>query len=81
MAIQVSISPEGQITLPASMRANLDVVRGGKLVVEEVENGLLLRSVAQAIGQAQAINRKHAARRSNASVDAFLAGRKTDSGE
>jgi len=55
MAIQLSISPQGRVRLPAAIRAHLGVKCGGTLFVEEVENGVLLRSVAQVIGQAQAL--------------------------
>ena len=81
MAIQLNISPEGRVSLPAAIRARLGVEGGGTLFVEEVENGVLLRSVAQAIEQAQAIKRKHSTGNAAASVDAFLAGRRNDSGE
>lgn len=81
MAIQLSICPEGWVSLPAVIRARLGVEHGGTLFVEEVENGVLLRSVAQTIGQAQAIIRKHSTGNANASVDAFLTGRQNDSGE
>jgi AbrB family looped-hinge helix DNA binding protein len=81
MAIRLRISPEGRISLPAAMRARLGIERGGTLIVDEVEYGVLLRSVAQAIEQAQMINLKHLAGNTDASVDAFLAARIGDSGE
>lgn len=81
MAIRLRISPEGRICLPAAMRVRLGIQRGGTLIVEEVENGVLLRSVTKAILQAQTINRKHFAGNKDVSVDAFLAARKGDSGE
>ena len=81
MAIQLSISPEGWVSLPAVIRARLGVEGGGTLIVEEVENGVLLRSVAQALTLAQAINRKHFCDNADASVDAFLAVRRNDSGD
>ena len=81
MPIELSISPEDRISLPAAIREHLGVERGGTLIVEEVENGLLLRSLAQAIEQAQAIKRKHSAGITDTSVDAFLIARRHDSGE
>ena len=81
MPIQLRISPEGRISLPAAIRARLGVEGGGTLIVDEVENGVLLRSVAQAIEQAQTINRKRFANNMGASVDAFLAIRRNDSGD
>jgi bifunctional DNA-binding transcriptional regulator/antitoxin component of YhaV-PrlF toxin-antitoxin module len=81
MATKLSISPEGRLSLPVHIRERLGVAGGGTLIVEEVANGVLLRSVAQAIAQAQAINQRHAAGNPNASVDAFLANRATECGE
>ena len=81
MAIQLNVSPEGRVSLPTAIRTRLGVDGGGTLIVEEVENGVLLRSVSQAIEQAQAINRKHCADNTAASVDAFIVARKKDSGE
>jgi AbrB family looped-hinge helix DNA binding protein len=81
LAIQLSISPEGWVSLPAVIRARLGVEGGGTLVVEDVENGVLLRSIRQAIQRAQAINRQHCSGGTDASVDAFLAARRNDSGE
>ena len=81
MAIRLRISPEGRISLPAAIRARLGVECGGTLIVEEVENGVLLRSVTQAIVQAQTINRKHFEDNMAVSVDAFLLARIGDSGE
>ena len=80
MAIRLRISPEGRISLPAAIRARLGVECGGTLIVEEVENGVLLRSATQVIVQAQTINRKHFPDNTAVSVDAFLAARIGDSG-
>ena len=81
MAIRLSVFPEGKITLPPTVRSRLGVESGGTLIADEVENGLLLRSVAQVIEQAQAINRKYFASNTDASVDAFLSARRNDRGE
>ena len=49
-------------------------------VLEEAENGVLLRSVEQAISQAQAIRRRYPDGGADSCVDAFLASRTSDSG-
>jgi hypothetical protein len=54
---------------------------GGALVVEETSDGLILRTVAQSIAHAQALARKYTAEKPQASVDAFLASRRAESGE
>ncbi|MDE2563016.1 MAG: AbrB/MazE/SpoVT family DNA-binding domain-containing protein [Sphingomonadales bacterium] len=81
MTIQVAITPNGRMSLPADIRKRLGVAGGGALLVEETEDGVILRTVAQSIAHAQAIARKCAAGNADTSVDAFLANRKADSGE
>jgi AbrB family looped-hinge helix DNA binding protein len=80
MNLQVSITPNGRMSLPAEIRKRLGVAAGGTLVVEETADGVILRTVAQSITHAQGIARKYA-EQPEASVDAFLASRKDDSGE
>ncbi len=50
-------------------------------MVEETPNGLMLRTVAQSVAHAQALARKYTADNPGTSVDAFLAERRTESGE
>lgn len=80
MTLQVSITPNGRMSLPAELRKRLGVAGGGTLVVEETANGVILRTVAQSIAHAQGLARQYADRPA-ASVDAFIAARKEDSGE
>ena len=80
MAIQLQVSPEGRLTLPARVRERLGVKNGGTLLLEEAENGVLLRSVEQAISQAQAIRRRYPDGGADSCVDAFLASRTSDNG-
>jgi len=77
----VSITPSGRMSLPAEIRKRLGVVNGGALLLEETPDGVILRTVAQSIARAQTMVRKFTAGNTNASVDAFLAQRKRDSGE
>jgi AbrB family looped-hinge helix DNA binding protein len=81
MTIQVSITPNGRMSLPADIRKRLGVAGGGALLVEETPDGVILRTVAQSIAHAQAIARKYTAGNPDVSVDAFIANRKADSGE
>lgn len=81
MTIQVSVTPSGRMSLPADIRKRLGVAGGGALLVEETADGVILRTVAQSIAQAQALARQYTAGRSDVSVDAFIANRKADSGE
>ena len=81
MTVQVTITPNGRMSLPADIRKRLGLSGGGALLVEEMPDGIVLRTVAQAITHAQALARKYTADKPEASVDAFLANRRTESGE
>ncbi len=50
-------------------------------MVEETENGVVLRTVEQAVANAQAIVRKYTGDNPESSVDAFLANRRKEWGE
>ena len=81
MTIQVKISPNGRMSLPADLRKRLGVAKGGSLLVQETPDGVVLRTVEQAIARAQEIARKFTEGKPGASVDDFLAQRLADSGE
>lgn len=80
MTLQVKIAPNGRISLPADLRKRLGLMEGGRLFIQETPNGIILRTVAQSVAHAQAIARPYSDA-SPSSVDAFLADRRTDSGE
>ncbi len=81
MAYHLSVAPNGRLVLPAEIRKRLGLLKGGDLVMEETPDGLVLRTVAQSVAHAQAIARRYLADRPDVSVDAFLASRRTESGE
>jgi AbrB family looped-hinge helix DNA binding protein len=81
MTIQVAIAANGRMSLPADIRKRLGVSEGGALLIEELPDGIVLRTVEQSIAHAQALARRYTADKPEASVDAFLAGRRADTGE
>lgn len=81
MSIQVNITPNGRMSLPADLRKRLGLADGGAVFLEEIEDGIVLRTAAQAVARAQAIARRFTQGNEDASVDAFLARRVTESGE
>lgn len=81
MTIQVTITPNGRLSLPADLRKRLGLAGGGALLVEETPDGVILRTVAQSVAHARALARKYAGDQPEASVDAFLERRRADSGE
>jgi AbrB family looped-hinge helix DNA binding protein len=76
MTISVSIAANGRLSLPADIRKRLGVANGGKLLLEETESGLVLRTVEQAVAHAQALTRKYTSGLPNVTVDDFLAQRR-----
>ena len=82
MTIQVNVTPNGRMSLPADLRKRLGLSRGGAVFLEETPDGLVLRTAAQAVARAQAIAKQFAtARKADVSVDTFLANRRAESGE
>ena len=79
MSLQVNITPNGRMSLPAAIRKRLGLEAGGAVLVEETADGVVIRTVGQAVARAQAIAKKYADH-PDASVDAVLAGRCADSG-
>ena len=79
MTLQLTIAPNGRMSLPADLRKRLGLAAGGSLLVEETPNGIVLRTVAQSIANAQALARTYTA--DTASVDDFLENRRAESGE
>ncbi|ALJ16404.1 AbrB/MazE/SpoVT family DNA-binding domain-containing protein [Sphingopyxis macrogoltabida] len=81
MTIQVNITPQGRLSLPADIRKRLGLSDGGAVFLEETEDGVVLRTAAQAVARAQAIARRFAEGGRDVSVERFLAHRREDSGE
>lgn len=81
MAVQITITPNGRMSLPVDIRRRLGLTRGGALLVEETEDGVILRTVAQSIAHAQALAEQYTGHNREASVEGFLARRREESGE
>ena len=81
MTVQVNIRPNGRMSLPADIRKRLGLKAGGAVFIEETEDGVILRTAAQAVARAQAIAKRFTDGNPDASVDAFLAHRRAESGK
>lgn len=79
--VQVNITPNGRMSLPADIRKRLGLTAGGTVYLDETEDGVVLRTAAQAVARAQALAKQFTGGNPDASVDAFLARRREDSGE
>jgi len=81
MTVQVTITANGRMSLPADIRRRLGLSGGGALLIEETPDGIVLRTVAQSIAHAQALARRYTGDKPETSVDAFLANRRAETGE
>lgn len=81
MSVQVNITPNGRMSLPADIRKRLGLAEGGQVFIEETDDGVVLRTAAQAVARAQAMAKRFTGGKPEASVDAFLANRRLESGE
>ena len=73
------VTAEGRMSLPAEMRRRHGLDQGGELLVEDVGDAIVLRTVDQAVARAQEISQRLTRGRAGASVDDFLADRARDS--
>jgi len=69
------------MSLPADIRKRLGLAQGGAVYVDETDDGIVLRTAAQAVARAQALAKLFTGGNPEASVDAFLARRRDESGE
>jgi bifunctional DNA-binding transcriptional regulator/antitoxin component of YhaV-PrlF toxin-antitoxin module len=72
------ITPEGTLTLPEDLRRRYGLADGGDVVIEDTGDGIVIRTLPQAIARAQALTRKLLAGQPGASVDDFLAERRAE---
>ena len=76
MSLQVNVTANGRMVLPAGVRKRLGLNGGGAVFVEETADGVVLRTVTQAVARAQAISRALLEGKPDASVVDFIAVRR-----
>lgn len=81
MTVQVNITSNGRMSLPADIRKRLGLNGGGAVYLDETEDGVVLRTAAQSVARAQALAKQFTDGNPDASLDAFLARRREESGE
>lgn len=81
MTVQVSVTATGRMSIPADIRKRLGLTGGGAVYLDETEDGVVLRTAAQAVARAQALAKRYTGGNPDASVDAFLARRRDEGGE
>ena len=81
MTLQINITANGRMSLPADVRKRLGLIGGGAIYLDETDDGVVLRTANQAVARAQALAKQYTGGNPDASVDAFLNRRREDSGE
>jgi AbrB family looped-hinge helix DNA binding protein len=81
VTLQINITPNGRMSLPADVRKRLGLTDGGAVYLDETEDGVVLRTANQAVARAQALAKQYTGGNPDATVDAFLNRRREDSGE
>lgn len=81
MTVKVSVTATGRMSIPADIRKRLGLTGGGTVYLDETDDGVVLRTAAQAVARAQAMAKRYTGGNPDASVDAFLARRRDESGE
>ncbi|MGF1550691.1 MAG: AbrB/MazE/SpoVT family DNA-binding domain-containing protein [Sphingomonadaceae bacterium] len=76
--MEVTVSPSGRMSIPAAIRKRLGLERGGKLMLEQRDFGLVLTTLDQRVGHAQELYRKYSEGRKSTSVDEFIAQKRCD---
>jgi bifunctional DNA-binding transcriptional regulator/antitoxin component of YhaV-PrlF toxin-antitoxin module len=66
---------DGRVSLPAGLRRKYGLARGGEVVVEDLGDAIVLRTLDQVVARAQELSRKLIEGKTGASVDDFLAER------
>ena len=77
-ALKGRVSETGRLSIPADIRKAVGLERGGDVVIELVRREMRIRTVDEVVAQAQAIARRLTEGKPDASVDAFLAGRRRE---
>lgn len=78
MTTQVNVMANGRMNLPSAIRKRLGLSGGGAVLIEETDDGVVLRTVNQAVSRAQALSKRLTAGKEGASVADFLADRRRE---
>jgi len=77
--IRAKVSESGRLSIPAELRRAIGLEHGGDVVVDLDGREIRIRTVAEAVAQAQALSRRLLGdRMAEASVDNFLAERRRE---
>lgn len=72
------LTESGRISLPAGMRRELGLPKGGPVIIRSEDGAIAIRSAANAAARAQEMYRRFLGDRPGTSVDEFLRWRQQD---
>ena len=78
MGVQVKVSPNGRIVIPADVRRQLGIEKGGTLTLDVDEFGVTLTTGKQRVRKAQQLYAKMMEGKPRMSVDEFLKFRREE---
>lgn len=76
--VRAKVSESGRLSLPAEFRRVVGLERGGEVLIELEGREIRIRSVEEAVLQAQALTRQLLGGKPGVSVDDFLKDRRKD---
>jgi AbrB family looped-hinge helix DNA binding protein len=76
--IRVRLSESGRLSIPAAFRKAVGLEGGGDVVIELEGKEMRIRTVDEAVSQAQALAKRLLTGRPKASVDDFIAERRRE---
>lgn len=76
--MKARVMPDGRVSLPADLRRKHGLAKGGEVIVEDLGDAIVLRTLDQVVSRAQALSRVLVAGKPGATVDDFLAERERE---
>ena len=73
--MKAKVMPDGLLSLPAELRERHGLGNGGEVIVEDLGDAIVLRTLDQVVARAQALSRRLVAGKEGATVEDFLADR------
>ena len=78
MSGRAKVAPSGRLSLPADIRKRHGLAHGGEVIIDDLGDAIVLRTVDQVVARSQALARKLVDGKRGASVDEFLADRRRE---
>ncbi len=69
--MKAKVMPDGRLSLPAELRKKHGLAQGGEVIVEDIGDAIVLRTLDQVVARAQALSRKLVAGKPGARLTTF----------